>query len=386
MSIVVGVAFLVLAVGIPAYAYAGYPFLLRLLPARGSKPQAGSADQWPAITIILPVHNEAAVVAQALESLLNADYPADRRTVLVVSDASNDGTDDVVRGFADRGVELVRLPVRGGKTAAENAAAGRVHTGIVVNTDASVRLHPGALKPLVAAFSDPTVGIASGRDVSVGSDASLANLGESGYVGYEMWVRRLETRCAGIVGASGCFFASRQELQGEIVPEALSRDFAAPLVAREHGYRSVSIDAAVCFVPRAGSLRQEYRRKVRTMSRGLQTLFFKRHLLNPLRHGRFAWMLWSHKLIRWLVPFAAMLGLAGIWLVAAGVPGGRAAVVGLIAASAGIAAAAWWWPGGAPPRMVAVPGYLLWGLTAGWHAWFNVLRGDLTPTWEPTRR
>jgi cellulose synthase/poly-beta-1,6-N-acetylglucosamine synthase-like glycosyltransferase len=376
---------LALGLAVPVYAYVGYPLLLALFGSRGGLGRA-APDEWPPITIILPAYNEAAVIASTLDAILDADYPADRRRIVVISDASTDGTDEIVRGLADRGVELVRLPARGGKTAAENVAAQHVSTDIVVNTDASVRLHPQALKPLVAAFADPSVGIASGRDVSVGSSASAANVGESSYVGYEMWIRDLETRAGGIVGASGCFFASRRELQGEIVPEALSRDFAAPLVAREHGFRAVSVRDAVCYVPRAGSLRREYWRKVRTMTRGLQTLYYKRHLLNPRRYGRFAWMLWSHKLVRWLLPFAAVVGVAAGVLLGVDWPAARPWLAAGGAAVGLLAAAAWWWPGGTPPRLVAVPGYLVWGIVAALHAWINAVRGDVNPTWEPTRR
>ncbi len=85
-------------------------------------------------------------------------------------------------------------PYAAGKTAAENAAAPLVRGDIVVNTDATIRIEPGSLKALVRAFQDPTVGVASGRDISVGGVQDAANQGESGYVGYEMWVRRLETR------------------------------------------------------------------------------------------------------------------------------------------------------------------------------------------------
>src|SRR5207249_1884865 len=130
----------------------------------------------------------------------------------------------------DRGVELLRLPERRGKTAAENAARAHLRGTIIVNTDASVRIALQALKPLVAAFADPTVGVASGRDVSVARVGAEANAGESTYVGYEMWVRDLETRVSGIVGASGCLYAIRAELHRQLVPEDLSRDFGAALL------------------------------------------------------------------------------------------------------------------------------------------------------------
>jgi cellulose synthase/poly-beta-1,6-N-acetylglucosamine synthase-like glycosyltransferase len=343
--------------------------------------------EWPSITITVPCYNEQRSIAATIESLLALDYPADRRQVLIVSDASTDGTDEIVRSFADRSVELVRLPERRGKTAAENAAGPHIRGTIVVNTDATIRIVPGSLRELVAVFQDPTIGVASGRDISVGDVRSVGNKGESGYVGYEMWIRGLETRIGTIVGASGCFFAIRRELYDEGFPEALSRDFASCLIARERGYRSVSVDRARALVPRAPTLRAEYRRKVRTMARGLGTLYFKRHLLNPFRYGVFAPMLFSHKLCRWLfqltLPFAALgaglLTVESPWLA-------RWAIGGVVLAGSATALA-WRWPEGTPmPALVSAPGYFIWSNVAGLAAWLKFFRGKYQPVWEPTRR
>lgn len=374
-----------LAVGLVAYA--GYPLWLWVTTRAPRRADAPAPEAWPSISIVVPAYNEATTIAGTLEHLLALDYPPDRRQILVVSDASTDGTDDVVRRFASRGVDLIRLPQRSGKTAAENAARGHLHGDLVVQTDASVRLDRHALKPLIAAFQDARVGVASGRDVSVARDDGGATAGESRYVGYEMWVRELETAAGGIVGASGCFYATRRDLHMEAVPESLSRDFAAPLIAVEHGFLSVSVPAAICYVPRTASLRREYRRKVRTMTRGLGTLFYKRHLLNPFRFGGFAWRLGMHKLARWLVPWAAVAGVVGVVLAAAG--GSRWAAVALALGVVGtlVAIAAWFWPEErALPRWLGLPAFGFWGLVAGLHAWVSALRGELHPTWEPTRR
>ena len=72
------------------------------------------------MAILVPAYNEEASIAGTLESLLALDYPVDRREVVVMSDASTDRTDEIVRGFEARGVRLVRMPVRRGKSAAEN--------------------------------------------------------------------------------------------------------------------------------------------------------------------------------------------------------------------------------------------------------------------------
>ena len=377
-----------LAAGLALYTYLGYPAILKLLSLFRRPEEQAPLRDWPRVSIMVPVYNEAAVIAATLERILAVDYPADRRQILVVSDASTDGTHEIVERFAHRGVELLRLPQRRGKTAAENAARRHLRGEIIVTTDASVRVHRDAVKHLVAALADPAVGVASGRDVSVTNLESPANAGERAYVGYEMWVRDLETAVDGIVGASGCLYAIRANLHMHDVPEALSRDFAAALTARAHGQRAVSVPAAICYVPRGASLHQEYARKVRTITRGLGTLLYKRALLNPLRTGLFAWMLFSHKVCRWLLPWALLLFVAALATLAVTSSWARAALVA--AAAVGVLAAAGWrWSERGripPPRLVTLAAYLVAGNVAVLHAWLRVVGGRLAPVWEPTRR
>jgi cellulose synthase/poly-beta-1,6-N-acetylglucosamine synthase-like glycosyltransferase len=369
------------------YAYAGYPLLLRLLAARRPPvPARRDPVDWPLITITLPCHNEERRLGAAIDGLLRADYPANRRQILVVSDASTDATDEIARGYAGRGVELIRLAERRGKTAAENAAVAAARGEIVVNVDASVGIRPDALKALVRAFEDPSVGVASSRDVSVGDLSAEGNQGESGYVGYEMQVRALETRVGSIVGASGSFFAMRRAIHEPDFPESLSRDFASVLMAVERGFRAVSVDEAICLVPRTRSLRTEFRRKARTMARGLETLWYKRHLMNPFSHGVFAWMLISHKLCRWLVYLTLPLAVLGaIALAAAWTPGWLLVAAGAAGVTLGVLGMRW--PDGrrAPP-LLALPGFALASNVAGVLAWFRFFRGQSSPVWEPTRR
>lgn len=373
-----------IAFGLVLYAYAGYPAALALISRRRPRPPA--MLELPCITIVVPAYNEAHQMPALLDSLLAIDYPAEKRQILVISDASTDGTDEIVRERADRGIELLRMPERVGKTAAENASCAYLRGEIIINTDSSTRIHPQAVRALVAEFSDPTIGVASCRDVSVAHIDDDVNTGESGYVGYEMWVRDLETRAGGIVGASGCLYAIRAELHRKPLPEGLSRDFAAALVAREHGQRAVSVPEALCYVPRATSLRREYRRKVRTFTRGIGTLLHKRHLLNPFRYGLFAWMLVSHKCCRWLVPWAGVLAFGALSIAAVSEPWVRP-IVAAGALLGVLAYIGWVWPEHPKtPRLLAVPAYLAAGNVAVLHAAVRALTGNQNPKWEPTRR
>jgi cellulose synthase/poly-beta-1,6-N-acetylglucosamine synthase-like glycosyltransferase len=377
------IAVCVLLVG---YAYAGYPLVLLLLARRKPADDPEADADWPTISITLPAYNEERHIGATLDALLAVDYPADRRQILVISDASTDGTDEIVRSYAERGVELLRLAERGGKGAAERAAMAHLRGEIVVNTDASIRVRPDALKPLIAAFRDAAVGVASGRDISVTHLEDDANAGESGYVSYEMKVRRLETRAGGIIGSSGCFYAVRAPLHRAALPPSVSRDFASALIARAHGYRAVSVDRAACLVPRTASLRDEYHRKVRTITRGMETLLFMRGMMNPFRVGRFAFMLLSHKVCRWLVPWTFLPAAVGLALLSLHSRVALALLsLGLLSALLALAG----WIRSARhvlPRVLALPAFFYAGNLAAVHAGLRVLHGDQDAIWEPTRR
>ncbi len=375
-----------LPIAIFGWAYAGYPAVLWLASRfRTPPPQRDDPARWPLISITVPAYNEAARIRSTIESLLAIDYPADRRQILIVSDASSDDTDRIVGEYADRGVELHRVAVRGGKTAAENSAAAALRGEIIVNTDASIRIMPHAVKALVRMFADPTIGVASGRDISVGAETE-GNRGEQGYVGYEMWVRDLETRLGGIVGASGCCYAARAAIQRTVLRDDLARDFASALIARRLGLRAVSVNEATAVVPRTPSLRAETKRKARTMAQGLETLRYGASLMNPFRYGAFAVALASHKLARWLVYLGVPFAVIGIaWLALTS----RLALVALAAIVLGVAAgvAAMRWPATRRvPLPLALAGFALASTLGGLNAWLLAMRSKRLPMWEPTRR
>jgi hypothetical protein len=166
----------------------------------------------------------------------------------------------------------------------------------------------------------------------------------------------------------------------------LSRDFSAALTARTHGYAAVSVDDAICYVPRTGSLKAEYRRKVRTVARGMETLASQKHLLDPMRYGMFSWKLISHKICRWLVPASVIPGLLGVILLASSYRWAQlllgAAIVGLALAALG----ALWPSSQRAPRALSIFTFAAAANLAVVHAILRVLYGHEDHLWEPTRR
>src|SRR6516165_6499739 len=119
------------------YAYVGYPLLVAALClVRAKRHQTWEIA--PCVSLIIPAYNERKVIREKLENSLAIDYPADRLEILVASDGSEDGTNDVVREYEPRGVRLLALTPRGGKISALNRAIPAASGEVVVLCDANV--------------------------------------------------------------------------------------------------------------------------------------------------------------------------------------------------------------------------------------------------------
>lgn len=372
------------------FAFVVYPVIVwlwsRLRPAYTLPPAPASDDEWPEISVLIVAYNEERRLKKTLDHALSTDYPPHKLNVLVVSDCSSDGTDDLVLNYGDPRVRLFRMPERSGKPAGENAAGPHLKGEIVVSIDASILIPRDSLRPLVRALLDPAVGLASGRDISIGDEAREGNKAESNYVGMEMTLRSWETRVHSIVGASGCFYANRRHLQMVQLPPELARDFAAASVARMAGYRAVSVDEATCLVPRTPTLKAELRRKSRTMGRGLATLLYLRATLNPFKYGSYAFMMASHKLVRWML-FPSFLGwLIGPPFLLETAPYTLVLTLGMIIGLITARLVVTWPDNKRLPKVIAFPGYIFVSIVAGWRAWLHLLRNEKAAVWEPTQR
>ena len=278
------------------YPYLGYPLVLWVMARSAARPiRREAADQFPSVTLIIPVHNEAARLVRKLENTMRLRYPEGLLHILIVSDGSADRTVEIARQYQEK-VTVLELPIRKGKAAALNAGLERAETDIVAFTDASIELHSDALMNLVRPFRDPRIGCVSGEDRIAESG------GEAWYGRYELLLRRLESELHSIAGASGSFYAQRRALCQPFV-EGMAPDFLSVLRTVEQGFRAVTESAAVGVMSSVKDPRHEFERKVRTVIRGMTTLFAHVGLLNPVRYGLFSFVLWSHKVLRWTVPF-----------------------------------------------------------------------------------
>ena len=256
-------------------------------------------DGLPEVSILIAAYNEEDTIAKKIENSLELDYPTDKLHIVVVSDGSTDGTDGIVQSFDDSTVELFRVEGRKGKTVARNEAVKQAKGEIIVFTDANAFFHKDAVKALARHFEDESVGAVCGNLV-----LKKKNGEENLYWRYEKLVKRLEDRFHSIVGANGSIYAIRKELYTPLTSE-VDDDFVEPLLVYTKGKRIVYEPLAVSEeedIPHHG-LAHEFEAKKRVVLRGLQSLSFAKQTLNPFRYPVLSFEIFSHKIMKWLVPF-----------------------------------------------------------------------------------
>lgn len=289
------------------------------------------AEDLPAVALLIAARNEEASIAARLENALQLDYPQDKLEVVVVANGCTDATADIVRGFSDRGVRLLEYDDVG-KSVAQNRAVETLESEIVVFTDANTAFSADALLHLVAPFSDPGVGSVGGRHVYTNTgDATGAAEGIYWNV-IERALKQGEARLGTALGANGSIYAIRRDLYVPVKADVPS-DFIAPLLVAANGYRTEYAPRALSMERAEASFAAEYARKRRIVRRSVHALLSYPELVDPRTNPRLAWMLISHKVLRWWTPALLLVGLGGALLRMAGGRATRIEVGSVVLAS-----------------------------------------------------
>lgn len=365
------------------YIYFGYPLIVRLLARLHGRPVKSVAGARPTVTVIITAYNEEKSVRAKIDNIRLLDYPQQLLDIAVVSDASSDATDEIVRSCGLDGVQILRVEGRRGKTACQNIAATRANGDILIFTDATTRIERNALTALVENFADPDVGCVAGLLVYEKKGENLTAAGGVSYWGYEIALRSAESLLGTLIGVSGCLYGVRRSAYRPIAPNLIS-DFVIAMRMREQGLRTVLETRAVCFEETLDRSTHELSMRVRVAVRSIAALVGERKFLNIFSDPVFAWQLWSHKLLRyaspyWLllmlftctmlvqIPFYRAVLFVEVALVVAGVAG---FILQLSARSTGV---------------LSKPYYFLLTNLASGIATLRYLRGERIVTWEPMR-
>lgn len=295
------------------YTYAGYPLLVILI---GSlvKRTVRKKDILPNVGFLIAAYNEEKDIEKKIINTLELDYPKDKIEIVVVSDGSTDGTDEIVQNFSSRGVKLYRVEGRVGKTEARNRAVSESRQEIIVFSDATTIYQPDAVKKLVRNFADPKVGLVSGHLTYMDEKRSSMGSATTKYWNYESMIKEAQNRMGTLTGAIGCINAFRRSHYTPLPPNIIE-DFTQPLMFVSKGYRVAYEMDAKAFESTTEKVGNEFKMRIRVIRGGIKGLLFAKRILNPFRFPLASFQLLSHKLLRWLVPvFALVVLLASLVL------------------------------------------------------------------------
>lgn len=299
------------ALGVIVYTYVGYPVLVRVLSRikHGETTHgtfAGDCSFEPEVTLIVAAYNEEDVIAAKVRNLQSLDYPADKLTLLFVTDGSTDDT--VVKLNEFENVTVHHEQARTGKIGAINRVMPLVTTPIVVLTDADAMLNTSAIRAIVRHYRDPMVGGVSGeKRIRESASANTNTKSEGFYWRYESQLKRCDSVVGSVVGAAGEVFSIRTELFAPVERDTILDDFMISLRIVEQGYYVRYEPEAFAVEEGSADIAEELKRKVRICAGGFQSITRLTSLLNPFRFGIITWQYVSHRVLRWTVTPAALV-------------------------------------------------------------------------------
>ena len=295
------------------YTYIGYGILLyiiiRLKRFFRGKPREAVLppdEELPDMTLLICAYNEEDVVAEKMKNTLAIDYPKDKFRIMWVTDGSNDHTNELLKAYPE--VDIVFSPERRGKSAALKHGLRELKTRYVAFTDANTMLNPGAMKEIARQFMDPTVGCVSGeKRVMAKKDGDMAAQGEGLYWRYESTLKRWDSELYSTMGAAGELYAIDPTLVREVPDEALLDDFMMSMYVVEAGKRIAYAPDAYAQEYGSANIFEESKRKRRIAAGGLQSIWWLRRMLNPMRQPLVTFQYVSHRVLRWSVTRVAMI-------------------------------------------------------------------------------
>jgi cellulose synthase/poly-beta-1,6-N-acetylglucosamine synthase-like glycosyltransferase len=364
------------------YAYVGYPIMLFIM-ARFKNEPVDKGSITPFVSFIITAYNEKFQIENKIGNTLEQDYPKERLEIIVASDCSTDGTDEIVRSYEPQGVKLVRATERKGKENAQYHAIDRAAGEILVFSDVATVLTKDGISNIVQNFNDKTVGCVSSVDKFIDPEGKVS--GEGAYVKYEMFLRGLEGKVNSLVGLSGSFFAARKTICKEWSTN-LPSDFNTLLNSVKIGLRGVLDPDSIGYYHNISDERKEYGRKVRTILRGISVFMKSLDLLNPFRYGLFAWQIFSHKLCRWMVPFAMISALISNLLIIILFPSSGLYVLLFVMQSVFYALAMLGITFRITGAISKIPAFFVLVNISILRAWFLYFRGESIVMWTPSDR
>jgi len=290
------------------YTFIGYPLILLFLTKKQNNTNITPIEikAYPELSVIICIYNGADKLESRINNILASNYPANKLSIIVVSDGSTDFPEKIIEKIALPNVKLTHYNENKGKSYAINIGVAQVKTKLIAFADVRQTFCPDALKNLAIAFEDNKVGAASGNLKILSSDNCEEDPGL--YWKYEKWIRQNESKMHSLLGVTGAIYMARTALVPEVPHNSLLDDMFIPLSMVKEGYTIKFIEEAVAYDQSSATIQEEFIRKVRTLAGNFQLLTQLPWLLSPIKNPLF-WQFLSHKIMRLIMPYTLIVAL-----------------------------------------------------------------------------
>ena len=384
-----------LCIGAVVYSYVLYPVVLTVVASvvqllrdvrfvfkKQERRVRGDAEL-PAVAVVISAFNEERHIQRRIDNLLALDYPPHLLRAYVGSDGSRDATGAILSACQDARIAAFVFVQNRGKANVLNDLVDRTTEPIVAFSDANTFFERGALRKLVAHFSDARVGGVSGELRLLGGAGDNQ---DSLYWRLEQFLKFFEARIGGLLGANGAIYAIRRSLWKPLDTDTICDDFCVAMNVATAGYRLVYEPAAWAEEDTPAAIGDEYQRRVRIGIGNFQAL---------VRHPEYLWRssvatvfaYVSHKILRWTAPHLLIVGLlaslalsidSAAWLLFSG-----------LQLAAYVCAAAWYGisqSGRSLPSVLRIPAFLFALNWAFLVASKRFMTGQYSGSWRRTSR
>ncbi|SNR63901.1 Glycosyltransferase, catalytic subunit of cellulose synthase and poly-beta-1,6-N-acetylglucosamine synthase [Lutibacter agarilyticus] len=294
------------------YTYVGYGILLYVIIKirrflNIGKKVAIEPNYEPEVTLFIAAYNEKDYVEAKMKNSLELDYPKEKLNIVWVTDGSDDGTPDLLKGYPNTTVH--HLDARNGKIGAMNRGMEFVKTPIVVFSDANTNLGKESIRRIVNLFGNEKVGCVSGEKRIINKESDVASgAGEGLYWKYESALKKWDAELYSVVGAAGELFAIRTDLYRHVEKDTLLDDFIISLRVAQDGYTIQYDPEAYAIETASANVNEELKRKIRISAGGIQSVVRLSSLLNIFKYGTLSFQYISHRVLRWtLTPLCLVL-------------------------------------------------------------------------------
>jgi len=249
--------------------------------------RAKLADPPPAVTVLIPAHNEESVIVQTVTSVLLSDLNDIR--VIVVDDGSTDRTLELLEtNFGRNQAVQIIHQVNRGKAAALNHALSHAQSEMVVTIDADTEIEPDAIRLLLRRFSDPKVAAVAGN-VKVGNRSRwLTRWQALEYITSQNMEKRAFDllNCITVVpGALGAWRKRAIEDGGGITADTVAEDADLTIGIRRLGWRITYDEDAIAWTEAPETPTALVRQRFRWTFGTLQSFWKHRDTLFRPKYG-----------------------------------------------------------------------------------------------------